>query len=154
MPVNDRHVRSLIAHAMANPGNGDACCGRVEVAFRDLQSARRVPGASLDLDLAAAEHYLFAFFMVCTGTVSPLQMRALVVGYDAKKWIDRARGKPNAIATTGNPVSPLNKDVVRWGLTGVSDGSREHDRCNASVHPPVWRKLEEAFGPGQGIGPY
>ena len=90
-------------------------------------------GSRSPLDLAAAEHYLFAFFMVCKGAVSPLQMRALVVGYDAKKWIDRAKGNPNAIATTGNPVSPPNRDVVRWGLTGVSDGSREHDRCNASV---------------------
>lgn len=154
MPVNDANVRILVARAMANFGNADACCGQVEVAFRNLQSARRVPGASLDLDLAAAEHYLFARFMVCTGTVSPAQMRALVIGYDAKKWIDRARGDPNATATTGNPVSPPNTDVVLWGLTGVSEGSRDHDRCNAGVRPPVWRQLEEVFGPGRGVGPY
>src|SRR5258708_21608769 len=118
---------------MANPGNGDACCGQVEVAFRDLQNERRVPGASLDLDLAAAEHYLFARFMVCRGVVSPLQMRTLIIAYDAKKWIDRARGNPNATATTPNPVSPSDTDVVLWGLRGVSEGSLDHDRCNASV---------------------
>lgn len=154
MPTNDANVRTLIASAMTNPGNGDACCGRVEVAFRNLQNERRKPGKSLDIDLAAAEHNLFARFMVCTGTVSPLQMRTLIVGYDAKKWIDRAKGDPNATATTANPVSPPDLDVMRWGLTGVSEGSRDHDRCNAGVRPPAWRKLEEVFGPGRGIGPY
>src|SRR5262249_26267549 len=144
----------FITRAMANPGNGDACCGQVEVAFRSLQSARRVPGASLDIDLAAAEHYLFARFMVCRGAVSAVQMRALVIGYDAKKWIDRARGDPNATATTSNPVSPPALEVVRWGLAGVNEGSSDHDRCNAGVDPPFWRKLEEVFGPGRGVGPY
>ena len=100
MPVNDGNVRVLIAGALANAGNGDACCGHVDVGFRDLQARRQVPGASLDMDLAAAEHYLFARFMVCRGVVGPTQMRALIVGYDIKKWIDRARGKPNATATT------------------------------------------------------
>jgi hypothetical protein len=154
MPVNDDNVRAIIARAVSNGGNSDACCGKVSVGFRQLQAERRVPGASLDLDLAAAEHYLFARFMVCTGTVSPTQMRALVIGYDAKKWIDRARGDPDATATTGNPVSPPDMGVVQWGLKGVSDGSGDHARCNAAVEPPLWRPLEKVFGPGRGIGPY
>lgn len=154
MPVNDAAVRLLIARELANPGNADACCGTVEVAFRNLQSLRRVPGASLDLDLAAAEHYMFARFMVCRGAVSVMQMKALVVGYDMKKWIDRARGNPNATATTANPVSPPDSGVVRWGLQGADEGSRDHDRCNPTVNPPIWRKLEEVFGPGRGVGPY
>ena len=154
MPVNDANVQAIISRAMANAGNADACCGRVEVAFRTLQAERRVPGRSLDLDLAAAEHFLFSQFMVCTGTVSPTQMRALVVGYDVKKWIDRARGDPNSTATTSNPVSPPDTGVVRWGLRGVSDGASDHDRCNAGVEPPIWRSLEQVFGPGHGVGPY
>jgi hypothetical protein len=154
MATNDRHVRSLIAGAMANPGTADACCGQVEVAFRSLQTARRVPGASLDIDLAAAEHYLFARWLVCAGAVSTMQMHALIVGYDAKKWIDRVRGNPNAVATTTNPVSPPDRDVVRWGLAGMTEGSHDHDRCNAGVRPPLWQKLEVVFGPGKGIGPY
>jgi hypothetical protein len=154
MPVNDGKIRTMIASALDNIGNGDACCGKVEVGFRNLQAARRVRGASLDLELAAAEHYMFARFMVCTGTVSAMQMRALVIGYDIKKWIDRARGNPNAAATTGNPVSPPNKHVVRWGLKGVVDGQTDHDRCNKDASPPLWRSLEEVFGPGRGIGPY
>ena len=154
MPVNDDNVRILIAGALANAGNGDACCGKVEVGFRDLQARRQVPGASLDMDLAAAEHYLFAPFMVCRGVVGPTQMRALIVGYDIKKWIDRARGKPNATAVTSNPVTPPDGAVVRWGLKGVTDGIADKSKCNALVKTPVWRPLEQVFGPGRGVGPY
>lgn len=155
MSVNDATVQSLINAAMLNPGDpGDTCCGRVGNAFRDLQRQRRAPGGSLDLNLAAAEHYLFSRWMVCTGTVSAMQMRVLVVAYDAKKWIDRATGNPNATATTANPVSPPDSDVVRWGLRGVSDGNADKAQCNASADPPYWRPLEQVFGPGRGIGPY
>jgi hypothetical protein len=154
MPVNDTKVSTIIADALNNTGNSDACCGKTELGFRNLQAARRVPGASLDMDLAAAEHYLFARFMVCTGTVSAMQMRAFVVGYDIKKWIDRVRGNSNAAATTGNPVSPPDRGVVRWGLQGVVDGQTDHDRCNKAVSPPMWRPLEQVFGPGRGVGPY
>ena len=154
MPVNDSKVRALIDGAMRNGGTKDACCGRADVAFRSLQKERQVAGASLNMDLAAAEHFLFARIMVCTGFVSPTQMRALVVGYDAKKWIDRLRGTPNATAVTANPVSPPDKDVVRWGLAGVAEGSADHDRCNPTIKPPAWQSLERIFGPGHGIGPY
>ncbi len=154
MSVNDDKVREIIARALGNGGDGDTCCGQTRIGFRQLQKERRVPGASLDLDLAAAEHYLFARFMVCAGAVSAMQMRALVIGYDIKKWIDRAGGDPNATATTSNPVSPPDLDVVRWGLSGVSDGSNDHDRCNPSVKPALWTPLEKVFGKGRGIGPY
>jgi hypothetical protein len=154
MPVNDTNVQAIIDRALSNSGNSDACCGRVGIGFRQLQTERRVPGASLDLDLAAAEHYLFARWMVCTGTVSAMQMRALVIGYDAKKWIDSARGDPNATATTGNPVSAPDLGVVQWGLRGASHGSTDQTRCNASADPPLWRPLEQVFGPGRGVGPY
>ena len=154
MAVSDTKVSALISRYLSNVGNADACCGKVEVAFRALQAARRLPGASLDLDLAAAEHYMFARFMLCTGTVSATQMRTLIVGYDAKKLIDRLRNNPNAAATTANPVSPPDADVIRWGLRGVVEGQTDHDRCNSTVKPPMWRPLEEVLGPGRGIGPY
>jgi hypothetical protein len=154
MAVVDTNVRHLISQYLTNPGNSDACCGKVEVAFRALQAARQVPGASLDLDLAAAEHFMFSRFMVCTGTVGVAQMTALVIGYDAKKIIDRLRGNPNADAVTGNPVSPPDADVVQWGLSGVLQGSIDHKRCNSEVTPPFWRPLEEVFGKGRGVGPY
>jgi hypothetical protein len=92
--------------------------------------------------------------MVCKGAVSPVQMRTLVISYDLKKRWDRLAGSPNREQVTTNPVSPPDAGVVRWGHRGVDEGSMDHDRCNQAVKPPLWRPLEEIFGPGRGIGPY
>jgi hypothetical protein len=155
MPTNDDRVSQFIAWANSSAaGSADACCGQTCAAFRILQAERRKPGKSLDLDLAAAEHYMFARCMVCTGTVSKTQMKALTIGYDLKKHLDRATGDPNKEATTSNPVSPPDWDVVEWGLAGANDGDDDHDRCNSGAHAPLWRPLEQVFGPGKGVGPY
>lgn len=155
MSTNDNRVSEFVNNAMAaGRANADACCGQIGAAFRALQAMRQQPGKSLDLDLAAAEHYMFTRFMVCTGTVSKTQMKALVVGYDVKKVLDRARGNPDAEQVTANPVSPPDWDVVLWGLSGADDGKDDHDRCNAGVSPPLWQPLEKVFGPGKGVGPY
>jgi hypothetical protein len=39
---------------------------------------------------------------------------------------------------------------VKWGLSGANAGRIDHDRCNAAVEAPLWRPLEEVFGPGRG----
>lgn len=144
MAVIDSRVQEFIDQAMKNPGLG--CCGKAGIAFRTLQKLRQQPGRSLDLELAAAEHYMFARWMVCEGRVGPTQMRVLVIGYDLKKLLDSVTGDPNREAVTDNPVSPPDIGVVTWGLKGVSDGSADHDRCNQAVSPPFWRPIEEIFG--------
>jgi hypothetical protein len=149
----DDQTQAIIdaALAAAPVANGDTCCGRVFAAFRALQARRQAPGASLDIPLAAAEHYMFARALVCMGEVSATQMAALVVGYDAKKLIDRLRGDANATAVTANPVSPPSAQVVAWGLKGVRHGRSDRERCNASADPPYWRPVEEIFGAGRGV---
>jgi hypothetical protein len=153
MPVDDKVVQAIIKQALAKAGGGGGCCDQVRKAFRDLQAQRQLPGNSVDLNLTAAEHYMFARFMVCSGHVSPTQMRVLVVGYTAKKILDSATGDPNREAVTSNPVSAPDVGVVGWGLKGVSDGSADHDRCNKGVSPPFWRPINEILG-GPARGPY
>ena len=154
MSVNDTEVRRIIQEAMnAVPGDpSDTCCGRVRQAFRRLQARRQQPGQSLDLELAAAEHNLFARWMVCSGNVSTFQMHLLVDGYSLKKIIDRMRGDPNAEAVTDNPVSPPDPGVHMWGRLGVIEGGRDHDRCNSGTSAPLWRPIEEILGTS--VGPY
>jgi hypothetical protein len=155
MPTNDANVQRIITDAIGTASDdGDPCCGRLGNAFRALQAQRQQPGHSLDLDLAAAEHYMFARWMVCTGFVSPTQMRVLTSGYDLKKRLDRLLGSPNREQVTSNPVSPPDRDVVRWGHLGVDAEAVDHDVCNAGTKPPLWRSLEEIFGEGRGVGPY
>jgi LysM repeat protein len=146
--VDDHKTQALIDRAMSEArahARGDHNL-MLERAFRRLQAARRVPGASLDMNLAAAEHYTFARWEVGVGNVHPAQMRALVVGYDLKKVADRLRGDPNASRTSSNPVSPPSADVVRWGLKGVNHGVIDHDRYNPNTKPPVWQPIENILG--------
>ena len=93
MSVNDTEVMRIINEAIhrvpVNPS--DPCCGRVSGAFRNLQTQRQIPGNSLDLELAAAEHYMFARLMVCSGHVNQTQMRMLVDGYQIKNCGQTAR---------------------------------------------------------------
>src|SRR3954453_19294908 len=105
--TDDNRVQRLIQQFLTNNGwQHDKCCGTIERAFRHIQKYRQTEGNSLDLDYAAAEHYLFARFMVCTGTVSQTQMKALSAGYDAKKLLDRARGSQTRRPSRATPSRP------------------------------------------------
>lgn len=147
MPINDDTVRKIIGKALANNGwEHDKCCGSIHDAFRSLQEHRQKRGNSLDLNYAAAEHYLFARWMVCSGEVSSTQMKVLVAGYDAKKWLDSKRGSPNREAVTANPVSPPSWEVMCWGLKGCDEGGADKLRCNPSADPPLWRPVDDVLG--------
>lgn len=147
MESEDRSVQKIINDYLTNYGwEHDKCCGTIHSAFRALQEFRQKPGNSLDLAYAAAEHYMFARFMVCSGAVSETQMKALVVAYDAKKWLDSKTGNPNEEAVTANPVSPPSRLVLRWGVSGATVGASDCKRCNARADPPFWRPVEEILG--------
>ncbi len=148
----DAQVQKIIDDEFRTiPAQSDMCCGTSAIAFRHLQARRQVPGQSLDMPLAAAEHYMFAKVMVCGGTVGAKQMTVLVIMYDVKKLLDKWTGTPNTEQVTSNPVSPPSLDVVKWGLKGVFDGSILHSACNPNTVPPLWTNLEQVFGPGKGL---
>jgi hypothetical protein len=145
--TDNKVVRKIVDEALTNYGwEHDKCCGTIHDAFRSLQAYRQIPGSSLDLNYAAAEHYLFARWMVCTGTVSSTQMKVLVSAYDAKKWLDSKTGSPDTEAVTSNPVSPPNWEVMTWGLKGCDDGGSDMKRCNPGADPPLWKAVEEVLG--------
>lgn len=150
MAVNNARVIGIIGDALALHAAEPGCCGTVEQAFRDLQAQRRVPGASLDEDLAAAEHYMYARFTVCTGGISKIQMDAMVVGYETVKGILQAVGLDSLMQTTANPTAPASQDSVIWGLAGSLAGKQDHDRCNSGVEAPVYNR--EAYGYGSRYG--
>jgi hypothetical protein len=137
-------VYEIIRTSLTNNGfQQDQCCGSIEKAFRELQAYRRKPGNSTNLEYAAAEHYMFARWMTCTGTVNAPQMRAMTVGYDAKKVWDSLWGDPNKVATTANPVSKPDWDVTYYGLLGAIEGSADRKRCNPGVEPPIWKPVKD-----------
>ena len=146
MAVDDTEVRNIIAAALAAQAGDTTCCGATWRAFRVLQARRREPGRSVDENLAAAEHYMFARAMVCSAAVSPTQMRLMVLGYDVSKMILQIVGADGAMRTTDNPTSRASPAQIAWGLLGVRAGSSDHDRCNASVTPPLINT--DAYGYG------
>lgn len=153
MAVNSVRVRQIITHSIAlASNNGDTCCGAVRQAWRNLKAWRDLPPApgaranSLDLEVAAAENYMFARACVCEGFVSRLQMNTLAIGYFASKVVGQRR------PTSANPQSPADPAVLGWGGIGAQEGEADCRRCNPSADPPLWRPVNEVMDIGSGYG--
>ncbi|KVH69449.1 hypothetical protein WJ41_20620 [Burkholderia ubonensis] len=126
--VSDEVVQSTINRAIlrARGGDGDIV-EQVRRAFRSLQSLRRTERPE-DINLAAAEHYMYARFLA-GATGDPL-VKATPVLYGAKKRVYFALGIQDRMATTSNPVLAPNTSVERWGLKGAKDGLRDYSDVN------------------------
>lgn len=151
MAVNNVRVRQIIDHAIIHAvHNGDLCCGRIRQAWRNLKAWRDTPptaGAtpnSMDLDVAAAENYMFARACVCEGFVSRMQMNTIAIGYYASKVVGVK--KP----TSGNPQSTPDAGVLGWGGIGSQEGEADCRKCNPGVSPPLWRPVNEIMNLGGG----
>ncbi|KVD16138.1 hypothetical protein [Burkholderia ubonensis] len=126
--VSDEVVQSTINRAIlrARGGDGDIV-EQVRRAFRSLQSLRRTERPE-DINLAAAEHYMYARFLA-GATGDPL-VKATPVLYGAKKRVYFALGIQDRMATSPNPVLAPNRSVERWGLKGAKDGLRDYSAVN------------------------
>lgn len=84
----------------------------------------RDAGRSLNLDLAAAEHYLFARTLASdSGDTNLLEAPKW---YETFKKFSDAASFNNYIRTSTEPVSPTNANVTRWGVDGVKRGLQEY----------------------------
>lgn len=151
MAVNNARVRQIINHAITHAANnGDMCCGKIRQAWRNLKAWRDLPPApgaranSLDLEVAAAENYMFARACVCEGFVNRMQMNTIAIGY----YMSKVAGV--RMPTSGNPQSPVDSGVLGWGGIGSQEGERDRRRCNPSADPPVWRPINEIMDLGSG----
>jgi len=104
---------------------------RTRLAFRSLQERRQGP-EPLDINLAAAEHYLFARFLA--GRTGEPLVRFAPTLYGIKKRAYFALGIGQRMAVTSNPVLPPNADVERWGNKGADDGLADY---TAATHAPA-----------------
>ena len=123
--VNDARVKSIITTAMAqqSPKAGETVVNSVSRAFRVLQNRRRTV-EPLSIDLAAAEHYMYARFLA--GISGDPVVKAAASLYGLKKRAYFALGIQDRMATTKMPVLPPSKDVERWGLQGANDGLEDY----------------------------
>lgn len=151
MAVNNERVRRIINDAIAAANNnGDLCCGAIRQAWRNLKEWRDIPAEkgkppnSLDLDVAAAENYMYARASVCEGFVTRLQMNTIAIGYYGTKLVGQK------MPTSGNPQSPHNVGVLGWGGIGSQEGEADCKRCNPGANPPLWRPIGEIMPLGDG----
>jgi hypothetical protein len=146
--LDDTGVRQIISDSLTqaraavrgNPAySSQACCGEFAYArVKVLVPRRRVPGASLISNLAAAAHYMLARHHVCSAKVSVRHMKFVVEGYDAKKRLAIAHGDPElkSIGLTGNRPFPPDFAIRAWAHRGAGEGENDRLRCNASQRPP------------------
>lgn len=136
MAVDDKKVLALIDHYQGQTMNMSDPLERNKVAFRSIQAFRNAKGGSTDESLAAAEHYLFARFMVSNGGAGHAQMKALVGGYDALKFVAQLSDRTEKLMrhNPANPTSKVSAASIAWGLKGCDDG--EEDRKKYAAHKP------------------
>ena len=134
MSVDNDRVQKIINEAIAKASSdGDICCGGVGNAWRALKAQRDTPPnpgetpASLDLELAAAENYMFARWSVCNGSVSRFQMIQLSRLY----YLSKLFGKK--MPTSSNPQSEHDLGVEGWGVRGANEGEAGGPRSTAPI---------------------
>ena len=129
--VDNQEVWRIIERALNFEVSGSSTVEKSYNAFRLLQTRRRTV-APLDVNLAAAEHYMYMRFLAGK-TGDPLLMAA-PTGYALKKTIYFALGKEKEMRTTpNNPVLPPSVESTVWGSLGVSDGLKDYRGSNAAT---------------------
>jgi hypothetical protein len=84
----------------------------------------RDAGNSLDLNLAAAEHYLFMRYL--GNDSGDTSYRQLPKWYDTVKKTLKKADLEQILKTSNEPVSPPDPDVLKWGNAGVERGLVEY----------------------------
>jgi hypothetical protein len=118
MAVNDKRVCSIINEKL-RMSKGATIAERLGDAF-DLISEERENRHKGDVDYAAAEHYLFARWLIAnTGIFGYPFLQLANFGYSGIKAI-----LPDSmIARFGRgPVTPGSWEELKWGATGGNDG--------------------------------
>lgn len=124
LSFDDQKVQTYINNALAANSHQKSFEERLLGAFTDLykQRGREDPNDD-NLELAAAEHYMYARYQVYSGESQADVMKAVVVGYDAMKLL---ASLPLIYAVRKFVVrhswTRPSTDIIRWGLRGCQDG--------------------------------
>ncbi len=135
MAVDNEAVRTHINRALANHAGESDFLRRLTKAFRLLQAERRVPEASRDDNLAAAEHYMFARQAVASNAVSLSQMLIMVVGYDATRYALERVGLGTRVQT----AAAASQDSIGWGVAGAMRGETDRETWLPGSNPPPFK---------------
>ena len=142
--LDDAGVWTAINDALAKAkvlSPGGSCCGAIAKAWVPvLVEQRRVHGASLIANLAAAAHYMLSRYHVCDAKARCGQMKTVIDGYDANKRVHIATGDRDlkGVALTGNRPFPPDFAIRNWAYKGADDGEADRMRCNKDEIRPIF----------------
>lgn len=120
---DDQKVQNYINNALAANLFRKSFEARLLGAFNELYAQRgREDPNDENLELAAAEHYMFARYEVYSGEMPATVMRAATVGYDAMKTVGLFPGTFAIRKAIGHSWTRPSTDIIRWGLKGCQDG--------------------------------
>ena len=144
-PVNNAAVSATLTAALAAEPllPGETITDRVSRAFSKLQSRRRLV-EPLNINLAAAEHYMYARLLA--GVTGDPLVRYAPVLYGLKKRALFGLGLGQWMATTAQPVLPPDDDVERWGTQGATEGLKDYESVRgmaADKHGQAARALAD-----------
>lgn len=124
--IDDDDVRRRIGQALL-VAPGVNVSERLGNAWQALKAERRTAGGATNVNLAAAEHYLYARFLA--SVTGDSAAAALPLGYYLKKKIYFLLGKEASLRTDPSfPSLAPQFGTVVWGQKGVNDGLGDYHR--------------------------
>jgi len=116
--VDRTHYAWAYTRGVRRLGDDDLC--------RQLNiTVPRIEGAPEDLNLADAEHYLYARFLA--GSTGDPSAGSMVVVYELLKTAKYIGGREKDMRTDPRfPVLPPSVDAVNWGLKGIEAGLQDY----------------------------
>lgn len=126
---DDKKVQTYIDKAMAENRIYKPIDTQLSQAWAWLYALRdKTDPDGDDRELAAAEHYMYARWQVCSGKTSEAVMRVLTVGYDPAKLLGYLPGILIIRKIAGHSWSRPSTDSLRWGWRGCNDGRADSRR--------------------------
>ena len=126
LAFDDSKVQAYINKAMAETSNYKPIDNQLSMAWSNLYMRREKddPDGN-DRELAAAEHYMYARWQVCTGKSSEWLMKAWTVGYDPFKLLGYVPAVLVVRKLAGHSWSRPSTDSIKWGRRGCDAGVRD-----------------------------
>lgn len=127
--------------------NGRLATDKVLGGWQRLKNCRD-SGMSNNLELAAAEHYLFARYLA--NKDGDTEYRDFPKMYESLKTWATENDLKSYLQTTSEPVSPVSKEVTRWGELGIEQGLEDYKFRTKTETSNKWGSYSEAIGVAYG----
>jgi len=137
--VNDAVVKHIIEDALVKE-TGGTINEKVYKAFRTLQGRRRTNKEWVNVELAAAEHYMYSRFLAGS-TGDPMVLAAPGL-YNLKKKLFFFLDIQDMMTTSKYPCLPPSDESKAWGEQGAQDGLIDFKFANPSTDFKVGEALK------------